>query len=124
MYTRALAQEETVRVALVPSVGFATANAVVTPQLRSGQPPPAAMDPDAARMARAKPTHRRELDCLTQAVYFEARGESARGQQAVATVILNRVKNPNFPKTENLAAVVAQLHTVLAETVMTDRVKP
>jgi len=41
----------------------------------------------------------RELDCLTQAVYFEARGESQRGQAAVATVIMNRVKNPKFPKT-------------------------
>jgi spore germination cell wall hydrolase CwlJ-like protein len=59
----------------------------------------AAVDPDAVRIARAKPTRARELDCLTQAVYFEARGESARGQEAVATVIMNRVKNPNFPKT-------------------------
>jgi spore germination cell wall hydrolase CwlJ-like protein len=40
----------------------------------------------------------RELDCLTQAVYFEARGESPQGQQAVATVVLNRVKHPAFPK--------------------------
>ncbi|MDB5476713.1 MAG: hypothetical protein JWP49_2224 [Phenylobacterium sp.] len=41
----------------------------------------------------------RDLDCLTDAVYYEARGETARGQQAVATVVLNRVKNPSFPKT-------------------------
>jgi spore germination cell wall hydrolase CwlJ-like protein len=40
----------------------------------------------------------RELDCLTQAVYFEARGETPRGQAAVATVVLNRVKHPAFPK--------------------------
>jgi spore germination cell wall hydrolase CwlJ-like protein len=53
----------------------------------------------AQRAAVAQPTHARELDCLTQAVYFEARGESARGQAAVATVIMNRVKNPHFPKT-------------------------
>ena len=56
-------------------------------------------DPDAARVAEAPPSRARELECLTQAVYFEARGESARGQAAVATVIMNRVKNPNFPKT-------------------------
>ncbi len=48
----------------------------------------------------------RELDCLTQAVYFEARGETPRGQAAVATVVLNRVKNPAFPKT--VCAVVYQ----------------
>ena len=41
----------------------------------------------------------RELDCLTQAVYFEARGETAAGQAAVAQVVLNRVRNPAFPKT-------------------------
>lgn len=57
------------------------------------------IDPDAALVAQAKPSRARELDCLTQAVYFEARGESARGQAAVATVIMNRVKSPKFPKT-------------------------
>lgn len=41
----------------------------------------------------------RELDCLTQAVYYEARGESASGQAAVAQVVLNRVRSPIFPKT-------------------------
>ncbi|WP_372784157.1 cell wall hydrolase [Phenylobacterium sp.] len=40
----------------------------------------------------------RELDCLTSAVYFEARGETPRGQAAVAQVVLNRVANPRFPK--------------------------
>lgn len=41
----------------------------------------------------------RELDCLTEAVYFEARGETPKGQAAVAQVVMNRVANPNFPKT-------------------------
>src|ERR1700744_5655884 len=41
----------------------------------------------------------RGADCLTQAVYFEARGETPRGQAAVAQVVLNRVANPSFPKT-------------------------
>ncbi|WP_309604464.1 cell wall hydrolase, partial [Phenylobacterium sp.] len=50
--------------------------------------------------------HGRELDCLTQAVYFEARGETPRGQAAVAQVVLNRVKHPAFPKT--VCAVVFQ----------------
>ena len=51
-----------------------------------------AANPDAVQQAR-------DLDCLTDAVYYEARGETQRGQQAVATVVLNRVKNPRFPKT-------------------------
>ncbi len=41
----------------------------------------------------------RELDCLSQAVYFEARGESAQGQAAVAQVVLNRLRHPGYPKT-------------------------
>ncbi len=40
----------------------------------------------------------RDLECLTQAVYYEARGETAEGQQAVAQVVLNRVRHPAFPK--------------------------
>ena len=37
--------------------------------------------------------------CLTQAVYYEARGESPAGQAAVAQVVLNRVRHPAYPKT-------------------------
>jgi spore germination cell wall hydrolase CwlJ-like protein len=40
----------------------------------------------------------RELDCLTTAVYYEARGEGAAGMKAVAQVVLNRVRHPAFPK--------------------------
>jgi cell wall hydrolase len=40
-----------------------------------------------------------EENCLAKAVYFEARSESELGQLAVAKVILNRVKDPNYPKT-------------------------
>jgi spore germination cell wall hydrolase CwlJ-like protein len=48
----------------------------------------------------------RDLECLSQAVYYEARGESAQGQAAVAQVVLNRVRHPAFPKT--VCAVVFQ----------------
>lgn len=37
--------------------------------------------------------------CLSEALYFEARGESIEGQFAVAEVILNRVDSANFPNT-------------------------
>ncbi|HZZ88499.1 MAG TPA: cell wall hydrolase, partial [Caulobacteraceae bacterium] len=40
-----------------------------------------------------------DLQCLTAAVYYEARGESREGQAAVAQVVLNRVRSPAFPKT-------------------------
>ncbi|AHF82665.1 ATP-binding protein [Rhizobium leguminosarum bv. trifolii WSM1689] len=41
----------------------------------------------------------REQQCLASGIYFEARGESVKGQAAVAQVILNRVRNPSYPKT-------------------------
>lgn len=41
----------------------------------------------------------RDLDCLTDAVYYESRGEPPAGQEAVAQVVLNRVRHPMFPKT-------------------------
>lgn len=39
----------------------------------------------------------RSLDCLTSAVYHEARSEPVDGQRAVAQVVLNRVRHPAFP---------------------------
>lgn len=39
----------------------------------------------------------RSLQCLAEAIYFEARGESTRGQFAVAEVILNRVDSRKYP---------------------------
>ena len=36
----------------------------------------------------------RSLDCLAQAIYYEARSESEDGQRAVAQVVLNRVRHP------------------------------
>ncbi len=41
----------------------------------------------------------KETRCLAEAIYFEARGEPEKGQAAVAQVVLNRVKNPTYPKT-------------------------
>jgi hypothetical protein len=45
-------------------------------------------------------------ECLTQALYFEARGESVKGQFAVAEVILNRAASTRFP--DSVCAVVNQ----------------
>ncbi|MDB5680565.1 MAG: hypothetical protein JWO16_370 [Sphingomonas bacterium] len=39
----------------------------------------------------------RALDCLTQAVYYEANNQSEDGQRAVAQVVLNRVRDRAFP---------------------------
>jgi spore germination cell wall hydrolase CwlJ-like protein len=40
----------------------------------------------------------RAIDCLAAAVLYEA-GDDAKGEQAVAQVVLNRVRHPAFPKT-------------------------
>jgi len=39
----------------------------------------------------------RALQCLTQAIYYEAARESDDGQRAVAQVVLNRVAHPSYP---------------------------
>lgn len=41
----------------------------------------------------------RELRCLAEGMYFEARGEPLRGQLAVGRVILNRVASEAYPDT-------------------------
>lgn len=39
-----------------------------------------------------------DLECLTQAIYYEARNESEAGQAAVAEVVLNRSRHRAYPK--------------------------
>ncbi len=48
----------------------------------------------------------RDMTCLAEAVYFEARGEPLDGQIAVAEVIVNRAQSPLFP--DDYCAVVTQ----------------
>ncbi|MEQ9695721.1 cell wall hydrolase [Shimia sp. SDUM112013] len=47
-----------------------------------------------------------QWQCLTEALYFEARGESIKGQFAVAEVIMNRVDHDYYP--ESLCGVIKQ----------------
>lgn len=47
-----------------------------------------------------------DVQLLARAINGEARGESYEGQVAVGAVILNRVKNPNFPN--SIAGVIYQ----------------
>lgn len=61
---------------------FATPNSLVSPFVLSA----------------AGPTRDRALDCLTAAVYYEAATEPRAGQEAVAQVVLNRLRHPSFPK--------------------------
>jgi spore germination cell wall hydrolase CwlJ-like protein len=48
----------------------------------------------------------RAAECLTAAIYYEARSEPIDGQRAVAQVVLNRVRDRAFPK--SICGVVYQ----------------
>ncbi len=61
---------------------------------------PATLDYSEAFLASLpSPAGNADWQCLTKALYFEARGESLKGQFAVAEVILNRVDSPHYPNT-------------------------
>lgn len=57
-------------------------------------------------LAQAVPEGDANWQCLTEALYFEARGESLEGQIAVAEVILNRVDSGLYPR--SVCGVVKQ----------------
>jgi len=40
----------------------------------------------------------KDIWCMAQAIYFESRGESYRGQVAVGQVVMNRLAHPIYPK--------------------------
>lgn len=58
--------------------------------------------------ARSEDDRARASDCLTAAIYYEARSEPLDGQRAVAQVVLNRVRDRAFPNT--VCGVVYQGH--------------
>ncbi len=66
------------------------------------EPPQAA--PAAALRGLTPLDSYRALHCLTAAVYYEAGNEPEEGQQAVAQVVLNRVRSPLWP--HSVCAVV------------------
>lgn len=49
-------------------------------------------------LAGAPNTYVNALQCLTQAVYYEAANEPMQGRRAVAQVVLNRMRHPAYPK--------------------------
>ena len=56
--------------------------------------------------AQPKASGSAQWRCLAEALYFEARGETVKGQFAVAEVILNRVRSSRYPNT--LCGVINQ----------------
>ncbi|HEV7659843.1 MAG TPA: cell wall hydrolase [Allosphingosinicella sp.] len=68
-------------------------------------PTPRSLEAEVEALAAAE-TRGAEEDCLANAVYFEARGESIEGQLAVAEVVMNRASSGRYPPT--LCGVVVQ----------------
>lgn len=66
--------------------------------------PPTAFDLNVDKYG--KPVTKADVTCMAQAIYFEARGESYRGQIAVGQVVMNRLAHPIYPK--DICAVVFQ----------------
>lgn len=76
--------------------------AILTPDPNEGRFFPPIGEEDHAWAASPLPKDAfsvKEQKCLAEAVYYEARGETVKGQVAVAQVVLNRVRNPAYPNT-------------------------
>lgn len=72
------------------------ADALATPEA-DADAPAVVTDAAAALDAMPKAVGGPQWSCLTEAIYFEARSETLRGQVAVAEVILNRVDSRKYP---------------------------
>jgi hypothetical protein len=100
--------------------GGSTVSATIKPSIRLVLPPPdlyrpitpeEALEKNAERAFSDRPdspaaafkikadkaTSDRALECLTQAVYYEAASEGVDGQKAVAQIVLNRMRHPAYP---------------------------
>jgi spore germination cell wall hydrolase CwlJ-like protein len=62
----------------------------------------------AAEQAANRAANQVESTCLAQALYYEARGEGERGEEAVAEVILHRARSGHHPDT--ICGVVHEPH--------------
>ncbi|WP_375404648.1 cell wall hydrolase [uncultured Sphingomonas sp.] len=76
----------------VPTAMPASAVSVMVPARAPGSAPPPFVAAGGSEDDR-----RRAADCLTAAVYYEARSQGPDGQRAVAQVVLNRVRDRAFP---------------------------
>jgi cell wall hydrolase len=90
--------------------GGPQASAVPSPLATPPPPAPAAASPDDG--GAPMPLHfadlaiegggedrQRSINCLAAAIHYEAANQSLAGRQAVAEVVLNRVRRPGYPKT-------------------------
>lgn len=94
---------------LIPQASARTIDPVQAQVLNAALPVAALPNPAASSYqfeGRTPLDRMRSLDCLAQAVYYEAASESEDGQRAVAQVVLNRVRHPAWP--DSVCGVVYQ----------------
>jgi hypothetical protein len=60
---------------------------------------PTSVEVTASPFALSRAHRAAEAECLAEVMYYEARGEGVAGEQAVAEVVMQRVKNLDYPKT-------------------------
>jgi Cell Wall Hydrolase len=72
----------------------------------AGKDDPSRLESPAQRLHLSGKPRARAEKCLANAVYFEARGEPLKGQEAVAQVVMNRVFSGYYPT--NVCGVVYQ----------------
>lgn len=63
----------------------------------AGKDDPSLMESPAQRLGLAGEPRAHAEKCLSEAIYFEARGEPYQGQEAVAQVVMNRVFSGYYP---------------------------
>lgn len=101
-----LGQERTA-LSVVPDVRMTALTTLPDAVERDIQTAPAALTYDRAFLAALpKATGGPQWRCLSEALYFEARGESVKGMFAVGEVIMNRVKSSRYPN--SLCGVINQ----------------
>jgi spore germination cell wall hydrolase CwlJ-like protein len=97
-----------------PKAAQAEEKAEVLEEKIAVQPEPEPVKPaeriTAAESKAVDPEGHKPLDdaitCLARTIYWEAKGEGDAGMSAVAAVVMNRLADPDFPKT--VCAVVTQ----------------
>ncbi|HKL69693.1 cell wall hydrolase [Salibaculum sp.] len=99
--------QEREAIRMVPNSRMSALTAPPSPVARKAETAEGTILYDNAFLARQPaPEGGAQWECLTEALYFEARGESVRGMFAVGEVILNRVDSARFP--DDVCAVVSQ----------------
>jgi spore germination cell wall hydrolase CwlJ-like protein len=70
---------------------------LASPAVKAALPPARPIAPRSPLVGTV--TSEKEMKCLAEAVYFEARSEPERGQAGVAQVVLNRAQSGVYPST-------------------------